>query len=138
MGIITDYNNKDYKGIIPYVPPVNSMLPVPKAQKALQDCVGENQIETILINRKKDTPYSLPRGSILARKSYLGTLTDPAKIPSEPALMSNERRTKLEAQAPIKLVGGRPWSPGVYHALRLLSITLEVAWEREFIRTFHF
>jgi hypothetical protein len=62
------------------------MLPVPKAQKALQECVGENQKETILTNLEKDTPSSLSHGSILARKSYLRTLTDPAEIPQEPAL----------------------------------------------------
>ncbi len=42
MGIPADYINKNYKGIIPSVPPVNSMLPVPKAQKASQESVGEN------------------------------------------------------------------------------------------------
>jgi hypothetical protein len=61
MGIPADYNNKDYKGIIPSVTPVNSMLPGSKAQKASQECDGENQKETILINCEKDAPYSLPR-----------------------------------------------------------------------------
>jgi hypothetical protein len=42
MGIPADYNDKDYKGIIPSVPPVNLSLPVPKAQKALQECFGDN------------------------------------------------------------------------------------------------
>ncbi len=42
-GIPKDYNGNDYKGIIPSVPPVNLMLPVPKAQKASQECVGDNQ-----------------------------------------------------------------------------------------------
>ncbi len=54
MGIPADYNNKDYKRIIPSVPPVDLMLLVPKAQKALQECVGEKKKETILINHKKD------------------------------------------------------------------------------------
>jgi hypothetical protein len=85
MGITADYNNKDYEGIIPSIPPVNSMLLVPKAQKALQECVGDNQIETIQINSKKGTPYSLPRGSILARKPLL------TPILPEPALTNDKR-----------------------------------------------
>jgi hypothetical protein len=105
---------------------------------AAASSVGENQKETILINCEKDAPYSLPCGSILARKSYLRTLADPAEIPPEPALTNNKRRSKLEVQAPIKLVDGRPLSPGVYHALRLLGNMPEVAWERAFIRTSHF
>ncbi len=36
-------------------------------------------------------------------------------------------------QAPIKIVDGRHWSPGVYHNLRLMGFTLEVAWARVFI-----
>ncbi len=36
-------------------------------------------------------------------------------------------------QAPIKMVIGRAWSQGIYRALRLLGISLDVAWERAFI-----
>jgi hypothetical protein len=97
--------------------------------------VGGNPKETILIIHEKDTPYSLPCGSILAQKSYLRTLAGLAEILPEPGLTNNERRLKLEVRAPIKLVDGHPWSPGVYHALRLLGNTLEVAWERAFIKT---
>ncbi len=43
MGIPADDNNKYYNGIIPSAPPVILMLSVPKAQKALQECVRENQ-----------------------------------------------------------------------------------------------
>ena len=75
--------------------------------------VGDNQKRTTQINHEKGTPFSLPRGSILARKSYLRTLADPARIPPEPALTNNKRRSKLVVQAPTKLVGGRPWSPGI-------------------------
>ncbi len=58
--------------------------------------VGENKKETILINHEKDALYSLPRGRILARKSYLRALTDPAEIPPEPALTNDKRQSKLE------------------------------------------
>jgi hypothetical protein len=37
-------------------------------------------------------------------------------------------------RAPINVIGGRAWSPGVYRALRLQSKSLDVAWERVFIR----
>jgi hypothetical protein len=43
-----------------------------------------------------------------------------------------------DEQAPIKLVDGRPWSPGVYRALHLLGRSLETAWEKAFIRSSHF
>jgi hypothetical protein len=35
--------------------------------------------------------------------------------------------------APIKMVSGCAWSPGIYRALRLLGESLDVAWERAFI-----
>jgi hypothetical protein len=72
------------------------MLPVPKAQRALQEYVWDNQNGTIQIYHEIGALYSLPRGSISARKSYLRTLTDPARIPPEPALTNNKRQSKLE------------------------------------------
>jgi hypothetical protein len=56
MGIPTDYNDKDYKETIPSIPPVSLMLPVPKPQKTLQECVGENQKETSLANDRPLEP----------------------------------------------------------------------------------
>ncbi len=38
-----------------------------------------------------------------------------------------------ELRAPIKMVDGLLWSPGVYQLLHLMGKTLEVAWERAFI-----
>ncbi len=46
--------------------------------------------------------------------------------------------TKLNQCAPIKMVSGRAWSPGIYQALRLLGKTLEVVWERGFIHPLTF
>jgi hypothetical protein len=57
--------------------------------------------------------------------------------PSKVTLTDVKGRPKLLEQAPIKLVDGRPWSPGVYPALRLMGSTLEVAWEKAFVRTSH-
>jgi hypothetical protein len=41
-------------------------------------------------------------------------------------------QTKQDRCAPIKIVGGCAWSPGIYQALRLLGRSLDVAWEKAF------
>ena len=46
--------------------------------------------------------------------------------------------TKQDRHAPIKIMGGRAWSPGIYQALRLLGKSLDVAWEKAFIRPLTF
>ena len=46
--------------------------------------------------------------------------------------------TKQDQRAPIKIVGGCAWSPGIYQALRLLGKSLDVAWEKAFIRPLTF
>jgi hypothetical protein len=38
-----------------------------------------------------------------------------------------------DRRAPIKIVSGRAWSPGIYRSLRLLGKSLDVAWKRAFI-----
>ena len=50
-------------------------------------------------------------------------------------ILTAARPNEGESRAPIKMVEGKPWSPGVYRNLRLMGKTLEVAWERAFIRT---
>ena len=39
------------------------------------------------------------------------------------------------SRAPLKIVDGRRWSPGIYRVLRLLGKTLDAAWEGAFIQT---
>ena len=46
--------------------------------------------------------------------------------------------TKQDQRAPIKMVNGRAWSPGIYQALRLLGKSLDVAWEKAFIHPLTF
>jgi hypothetical protein len=46
--------------------------------------------------------------------------------------------TKQDQCAPIKIVGGRAWSPGIYQALRLLGKSLDVAREKAFIHPLTF
>ena len=52
--------------------------------------------------------------------------------------LTNARLSNSESPAPIKLVNGRPWSPNVYRNLRLIGKSLEVAWEKAFVRASHF
>jgi len=52
--------------------------------------------------------------------------------------LTNARPPESESRAPIKLVDGRPWSPNVYRNLRLIGKSLEVAWEKAFVRASHF
>jgi hypothetical protein len=47
-------------------------------------------------------------------------------------------KPKQDRRAPIKIVGGRAWSPGIYQALRQLGKSLDVAWEKVFIRPLTF
>jgi hypothetical protein len=44
--------------------------------------------------------------------------------------LTNVRPSGTESQAPIKIVDGHPWSPNIYHTLRLLGKSLEEAWEK--------
>jgi len=46
--------------------------------------------------------------------------------------------TNQDQRAPINMVGGRAWSPGIYRSLRLLGKSLDVAWERVFIHPLTF
>jgi hypothetical protein len=41
-------------------------------------------------------------------------------------------------QAPLIMVSGCAWSQGVYRALRLQGKTLDIAWERAFVRSLTF
>ena len=88
MGIPADYIDSDYAGKVPLSPEV-SMLPLTKEQIASQECVGESEI-------------TLTEGR-LSMASLTNGLT-----------LTNDRPS---GRAPIKVVDGRPWSPGVYRAL---------------------
>ncbi len=52
--------------------------------------------------------------------------------------MTTADPTKQDQRAPIKMVGGGAWSPGIYQALRLLGKSPDVAWERVFIHPLTF
>ncbi len=65
-------------------------------------------------------------------KSKLGDSSPTIQTSSSPSrdrLVNN-----LSSLAPLKIVDGLHWSPGIYRALRLLGETLDAAWEGAFIR----
>jgi hypothetical protein len=107
------------------------MLPLSKEQLALKECI-EEQVNSHILTKVRPTKLgqqnqeSVLSGNRPAKEESLDVEVCP--------LIKG-----LESQAPIKMVDGRPLSPGVYQLLHLLGKTLEiVVWERAFIRTSHF
>jgi hypothetical protein len=129
MGIPVDYKDADYFGNLPTSPPV-SMMPLSKEQLASKECFEEQKNSHILTKvrltkldqQNQESAQSVDR---LAKELSLDV---------EVHLLTKG----LELRAPIKMVDGCLWSPGVYQTLCLLGKTLEVAWERAFIQTSHF
>jgi hypothetical protein len=81
------------------------------------DAVGENEKEPGILANDRPDPGILTYGRL--SENDIG----------EP---------DAEVRAPIKLVDGRPWSPNVYLNLRLIGMSLDVAWSKAFIRASHF
>ena len=96
MGIPADYKDSDYAGKVPLSPDV-LMLPMTKAQIASQECVGGNQLPLT-----GDRPLDQSQQC-------------------EPANSGTHWDRPEGERAPIKVVDGRPWTPGVYRALRLTT-----------------
>ena len=64
---------------------------------------------------------------------------DGVRTPMKGADRSGPEPTKvMDGPAPIKMIKGCAWSPGIYRALRLMGKPLDVAWEKAFIRSSHF
>ncbi len=85
MGIPTDYNDDDYRKDVVTIPPVSTMLPIPRAKEALQECVGENLIGPRGEQRNEQSPVH-------------SNLT---------ATRPTEERLDAGVRAPIKIVDGR-------------------------------
>ena len=94
------------------------MLPIPRDQVAAKECVGG---QTVDIRDQAPT-----KDRLKSRRVRFAVES------------STARPTKQDQRAPIKMVGGRAWSPGIYQALRLLGKSLDVAWERAFIHPLTF
>ncbi len=129
MGIPADYKHADYFGNVTTSLPV-LMLPLSKEQLALKECI-EEQVNSHILTKVRPTK--------LDQQNQESALSGNRPAKEESLDVEVRPLTKgSESQAPIKMVDGRPWSPGVYKLLHLLGKTLEVAWERAFIRTSHF
>jgi hypothetical protein len=113
MGIPADYDDAHFQQCIHLRPPTTppSAAPTPDPTTS--------QGKTILPVPKADRPGS---------QECVGGSAGLAE--TAPAVESE--------RAPLRLVSGRAWSPGVYRALRLLGRSLEVAWSGAFIRSSHF
>jgi hypothetical protein len=98
------------------------MLPIPKNRVALKECVGEQ-----VTNKDVEIwDQSLTKD----RRARFAVDEEVREPTAEP--------TKQDRCAPINIVGGRAWSPGIYQALRLLGKSLDVAWEKAFIHPLTF
>jgi hypothetical protein len=99
------------------------MLPIPKDRIAPQECVG--------ISTK-------PAAARPTAKVRFAVDVEEVQAPIK-MVAGQDRHAPIkmvagqDRRAPIKMVSGRAWSSGIYRALRLLGMTLDVAWEREFI-----
>jgi hypothetical protein len=98
------------------------MLPIPRDRVASQECVGEQ-----VTNKDVEIWDQSPTEDRWVRFAVDEEVQEPT---SEP--------TKQDRRVPIKIVGGRAWSPGIYQALRLLGKSLDVAWEKAFNRPLTF
>jgi hypothetical protein len=113
MGIPADYNDASFATRCNFRPPnwisePVSMLPIPKDWVATQECVGEQ-----VTNKESAYEYARYCTTNKAQQYSKGkqvTFDLPLDV---------KERTSLDVHqpAPIKMVRGRAWSPGIYRAL---------------------
>jgi hypothetical protein len=123
MGIPADYNDTSFATRCDFRPPnwvqPVLMLPIPRDWVAAQECVGDYT---------KGPKLTAARPAVKVR--FAVDMEAHAEPTAEP--------TKQDQRAPIKMVSGHAWSPGIYQALRLLGKSLDVAWEKAFIHPLTF
>jgi hypothetical protein len=112
MGIPADYTDRDFASQIHLRPPA-----IPTSVPTLEPNSSNGK-----------TMLPIPKGDRPASQECVGGSAG-----------SSETAAGVESErAPLRLVSGRAWSPGVYKTLRLLGKPLDVAWRRAFIRSSHF
>jgi len=100
MGIPADYNINFFASSCNSRPPTESvsMLPIPRDRVAVKECVGEQAVSNKDAEIRDQAPTKdrpKDRWVRFAEES------------------STARPTKQDQQAPIKMVSGRAWSPGI-------------------------
>jgi hypothetical protein len=135
MGISADYKDSDYLGKVPISTAV-SMLPLTKEQLALQECVGGDA------KQPEQMPIPLTHASgntCISRCSIHPLAIDRPKKRVQLAVDVAVRAPPDEPQqAPLIMVSGHAWSPGIYWALRMLGQTLDIARKRALVRSLIF
>ncbi len=147
MGIPADYRDLDYKGKVPLLPKI-SMLPLSKEQLASQECVGGDakifeQAPIKLTHASGNACISrcsnaLENACVYQCSAHTLTTDGPKKKVRFAVDVGVRAPPGKPQRAPIKIVDGCRWSPGVYQLLCLLGKTLEVAWVRALIGSSHF
>jgi len=138
MGIPTVYNDASFATRCNFRPPIwvpepVSMLPIPRDLVAAKECVGE---------RATNKEVGLGSESPTKDRQEVGLGSEsPTKdrwVWFAVDMPTAEPTRQQDRHAPIKMVGVRAWSLGIYGSLRLLGKSLDVAWERAFIHPLTF
>ncbi len=134
MGIPADYNDASFMTRCNFRPPSwisepVSILTIPKDRVAMQECVGEQVTN-------KESVYKYGR---YCKTNEAQQYSNGKQVIFDLPLDVKERTSlDIHQLAPIKMVRGCAWSPGIYRALRLWGKSLDVAWERAFIHPLTF
>jgi hypothetical protein len=131
MDIPVDYYDITFKAICYNQPPeniapINRILSIPKDKKVLQECVGGQQSDVADQMSMAEPGHAAKQ---MAEPGDVAKAGHVAKQMAEPGDV---------ARPPLKMVGGKPWSPGVYRSLQLLGNLVKVAWKQVFIRMLTF
>ena len=103
LGIPADYNNASFATRCNFRPPnwvpePVSMLPIPRDRVAAQECVGERAT-----TKEVEIWDQSPTKDRRVRFAVDEEVREPTAEP-----------TKQDRRAPIKMVSGRAWSPGIF------------------------
>jgi hypothetical protein len=131
MGIPVEYKDEDfatgcYLRPTEWTPKPVSMLPIPKDRTASQECVGDSEKQPKRTAARRD------------KKARFAVNVEVRTSPGSEGTLEPMKTICPGEAAPIKWIGGRAWSPGIYRALRLSGKSLDVAWKKAFIRPLTF
>ena len=128
MGVPADYNDDDYKHVIPSTVS-KSMLPMTKAQWASKECVSGDSAVTPLGNLN----VAIKRNTV-DRSTKRVSWDLPKK--SVDSVMGNRAQQKGSVNNnhdQIRMVQGRKWCMNTYQSCWLRGEPLEKSWKRAFV-----